>query len=109
LRYLLNEDAADLIEEVETPEANAYYAQVWALMAFLLHERGERYAAVLPTIARDLRDSTLQINALTARAAAPSPAETSYGEAVFRRYVTDDLEPFESEFDAYVRDICWKR
>ncbi len=108
LRQLLDEDAGRLIDEMKSPAANAYYAQVWALMVYLLHNSGLHYAGMLPEIARDLRDNTLRINAQATRAAAPSPAETTFGQAVFRRYVTDDFDRFESEFNDYVRKLCWK-
>ena len=108
LRRLLDEDAAHLVEEVGTPAASAYYAQAWALMAFLLHEGEGRFAAFLPAVAQDLNDNALRIRAQTARAAAPNPAETSFGQAVFRVYVTEDIEVVQRDFEKYVHRLCWE-
>jgi hypothetical protein len=108
VRQLLDEEAGRLIESIESSAANAYYAQAWALTVYLLRDSGPQYADMLPEIARDLQDNTLRVNAQATRAAAPNPAETTFGQAVFRQYVTDDLDRFESDFNDYVHKLCWK-
>jgi len=105
---LLATDAGQIIDTNDTASVNAYYAQIWALMVFIRHAQEGRYASSFDALARGVRDNTLRIKAQAARVTAPRPSETSFGEAVFRAYVTDDLAAFEQTYREFLARLCWK-
>ena len=43
--------------------------------------------------------------ARAAKIRAPQPAQTSYGEAVFRAYITENLAAFDESFEAYLYEL----
>jgi len=79
-----------------------YYAQEWSLVVFLMRDdKGNSYRSGF----RQLLDE-LGTEAMTRKARALMAADTngdmSSGEAVFRAYVSDDLDGFQTEYEAYL-------
>ena len=44
-----------------------------------------------------------------ARIASLEPSAIGVGESVFRAYITDDVDAFETAFDEFAYHLCWKR
>jgi Protein of unknown function (DUF1570) len=109
LRELLSTNAGEVIGGNKLGTTATYYAQAWALLAYLQHGDHDKYKGRFQTLLGDIANGTLRIKAQRARAAAASPSEISYGEAVFIAYITDDLDAFDAELQSYMRRCCWQR
>ncbi|NOT00220.1 MAG: DUF1570 domain-containing protein [Phycisphaerales bacterium] len=107
LRRLLATDAGELLTAGDSSQVRTYYAQTWALIAFIRDHQQRRYRPGFDRLLRALRDGTMRITAQAARVTAPRPADTSYGEAAFRAFITNDLDAFESQFDEYLHRMAW--
>lgn len=83
----------------------AYYGQVWMLMRFLDVGADGRYAAAFAKLRTDIArydlETLVQGAALTAPIA--SGVRPNAGEALFRGYISNDLETVEREYDAFLR------
>ncbi len=108
LREFLATNAGTVIEGNQAEATATYYAQAWALIVYLRHGAGGRYADGFQRMLHDVADGTIRIKANAAKATAPSPSGTSYGEAVFRAYITTDLEEFDNDLQEFIRLLCWK-
>ena len=83
----------------------AYYAQAWALVTFLQHGAEGKYAAGFRQMLDGIVSGELPTLAQAAKIRAESPSTTSFGEAVFRAYITEDLAGFEAEFQPYLEEL----
>ena len=91
---------------VQTGQAvRGYYAQVWSLMLFLRESPGGAYAGRLADLLADAGTVRLETSGRAYRAATPSAGEISDGEAIFRYYVTDDLDAFEEAYKTFARSL----
>ncbi len=102
LRKLLASDAGDVIDSGARSIAT-YYAQVWALVLFLRDGSDGRYA---PGLKRLLDAAARGELAAHARAAQiwSDRGTPSYGEDVFRAFISDDLDAVNREYVAFMRD-----
>lgn len=102
LGELLETDAGRIIEGSDKSVA-AYYAQVWALMLFLREGADGRYAAGFQRLLGELGNADLPQYARAAHIW--SDRETfNFGEALFRNFISDDLETAEREYLAFIRE-----
>lgn len=108
LEDLLSTNAGKVIEGNRITDTAAYYAQTWALVVYLRHAADGRYAESFDAMLQDIANGTIRIKAQQAKALAPIPSQTSYGEAVFRAYITTDLDGFKQGFQQFVHQLCWK-
>ncbi|HEY3244264.1 MAG TPA: hypothetical protein VGM03_13035, partial [Phycisphaerae bacterium] len=53
----------------------------------------------------DLVSGQINVRASAARLGTAHPADVSAGEAVFRAYITDDLEGFDRGWQTYVKKL----
>ncbi len=81
----------------------AYYGQVWALMLFLQDGEGGKYRAKFRRLLDDLPTQDLERQARAAHIWSDS-REFSYGESLFRSYISDDLGTIENEYLAFMRE-----
>lgn len=83
---------------------STYYAQLWALLAFIQDDPKSEYALGLKRLLSVIADEDLETYA---QAAFVSSGRTEYdfGEQVFRSFICDDLERFEAEYEAFMREI----
>lgn len=99
LRELLATHAGRVIQR-STRAVGTYYAQLWALTNFLREGQDAKYAAGFARLLANL-------NALgpggVQDASNNGPPAASIGEAVFRAFITDNLEQFESEYRSFMR------
>lgn len=65
-----------------------YYAQLWALLVFLMEGRDGQYADKLRELSESLSDPQIVATSLSPDA----------GQSLFRRYISDDLRSFEAEY-----------
>lgn len=91
LRQLLGTHAGRIVGETGRTVAT-YYAQVWGLVLFLMEAEGGKYAAAFERLCAELASPKVE--------ASPELAGNP-GEAIFRSYITDDLDGFERELNRY--------
>lgn len=106
LRAMLATDAGAVIVEGRSVKTRTYYAQAWALVCYLRHGALGQYAAGFNRLLRDLSTGDVPVMAQAAKIRAPSPSSTSFGEAVFRAYITEDLDEFERGFERYLYELA---
>ncbi len=99
LRELLATHAGRVIRR-STRAVGTYYAQLWALANFLREGQDGKYAAGFTRLLANL--NTLGPGGVR-DASNHDPPAASIGEAVFREFITDDLEQFESEYRSFMR------
>ncbi|MBN2563535.1 MAG: DUF1570 domain-containing protein [Phycisphaerae bacterium] len=83
----------------------SYYAQVWSLTLFLIRPDEDNlyrdgFTQLLQEVGTDSMDRRAR-----AFLATDTDGKMSYGEAVFRAYVTDDLDRFQREYEAYLHKL----
>ncbi len=101
LRDLLATHAGVEIQK-HSRHVRSYYAQEWSLVLFLMRPSGDNpYRDGFLSLLRDLGTDTMDRRA-RGFLAADTDGEMSYGEAVFRAYVTDELDRFEEEYKTYL-------
>ena len=101
LRKLLQTHAGEVIEGSSRSVAT-YYAQLWALMLFLRDGEKGKYAAdfqhLLAALGRPELDQQVRAGHIWSERDTFSP-----GEALFRAYISEDLDTVEREYDAFMR------
>ena len=102
LRELVRTDAGKVILNHQSRDTQIYYAQAWALVTFLKHGAGGKYAGRLRELLDDAARGELNKRAGAARLVSDDPAGTSYGEAVFYAYFGEDIEAIEAEYRDYL-------
>ena len=105
LKEMLDTDAGRIIVQSQSTKTRAYYAQAWALVCLLRHGMNGKYSAGFKQMCADVGARVMHTRARAAQIAAPQPSQTSFGESVFRAYITTDLESFEKEYRQYLRQL----
>lgn len=108
LRELLRINAGHVIGG-PTSKIGTYYGQLLALMLFLKDgardsEGKPRYAAGFERLLESVGARDLEAYAQAAFVSSDRP-EYRFGEALFRSFITDDLEGFETEFNEFCRSL----
>jgi len=104
LKDILATHAGIEIQKQTSRVAN-YYAQVWSMILFLLQPASMNpYHDGFRRLLNDLGTDTMVRNT-KAYLAADTDGNMSEGEAVFRSYVTDDLEKFQADYEAFLRKL----
>ena len=104
---LLAKHPGEVIIQSRSVVTRAYYAQAWALVAYLRHGARGRYAERFETLMADYARGVMATRAGAAQATAPDPAKVSFGEAVFRAYITDDLPAFEEDLYEFMERLAF--
>lgn len=78
-----------------------YYAQVWSMLLFIREGAEGRYADGLKQMLADAAEGRLELAVSGYRAARPEADDSSPGEIIFRHYITEDLDRFMSEYEAF--------
>lgn len=101
LEAILATDAGQEIHK-QSRDVLSYYAQSWSIVVFLLRDdRDNQYRAGFRELLNELGSESMERRA-RAYMAADTGGQMSHGEAIFRAYVTDDLEAFAAHYDAYL-------
>jgi len=102
LRKLLETNAGEVIDG-SNASVNTYYAQVWALVLFLQDGARGKYAAGYNRMLSKLGEVDIEQYARAAHIWSDR-ATFNFGEALFRNFITDDLDTAESEYFAFMRE-----
>jgi hypothetical protein len=88
-----------------TRQVSGYYAQEWSLVLFLMRPAKENpWHDGFRRLLTELGSETMQRRA-RAFMAADTEGTLSIGEAIFRAYVTDDIELFEASYIEYLHAL----
>jgi hypothetical protein len=93
--------------EIQKPTTRVahYYAQAWSLVLYLLQPpRVNPYHDGFRRLLQELGTDAM-VRSARAYLAADTDGTMSEGEAVFRAYVTDDLEKFQQDYEAFLRKL----
>lgn len=102
LSELLDTNAGNVVHR-SSRTVGTYYAQLWALMLFMEEGAGGKYAAGYRKMLASLSAPDLEQYARASFIWSPS-TRYSFGEALFRAFVADDVEQFEAEFHDFLRN-----
>jgi hypothetical protein len=86
----------------KTKPARTYYAQVWSLVLMLREGFDGRYAEAFDNLLADVASNRLHLAVEGYRVATPEAKNLSYGELVFRYYITEDLDGFMDAYREFV-------
>ena len=101
LRTLLETHAGKIVQG-SSEQVATYYAQVWALILFLQEGEEGKYAAPFQRLLEQVGTGDLEQHARAAHIW--SDRETfNFGEALFRSFISDDLDTVEQEYQAFLR------
>lgn len=106
IREMLQTHAGNIIE-LGGQRVGTYYAMAWALVVYLRHGEDGKHADGFAKLLADAGTPRLRASAKDFRKThqdLDDPA--SFGESVFRDYVTDDLDAFEQDFHAFLNKLA---
>jgi hypothetical protein len=104
LRDILGTHAGIEIQKQSTHVAT-YYSQVWSLVLYLLQPpRTNPYHDGFQKLLAELGSDAMMRNA-RAYLATDTDGKMSEGEAVFRSYITEDLDKFQADYEAFLRKL----
>ncbi|UCC29688.1 MAG: DUF1570 domain-containing protein [Phycisphaerales bacterium] len=104
LREIIDTNAGRIIMQHHSGITQLYYAQAWALVTFLRHGAGGRFAAAFDRMLDDIADGTLSVRVSAAGLGAAGGSDLTFGEAVFRAYFDQRPEELsEQYYDHLVR------
>ena len=104
LKDILNTNAGLEVQKKSTHVRN-YYSQEWALVLFLMRPaKHNPYSAGFHQLLAEVGTENMTRRA-RAIMAADTEGNMGFGEAVFRAYITDDLEGFQGAYESYIQDL----
>lgn len=104
LKALLATHAGE-VSKLSQAKVGTYYSQVWALMRFLREGEDGTYAQPLRTLLDELGTRDMKTRVSGYLAVTAGSRDMGFGEAVFRVYITEELDRFEQAFTAYVNTL----
>lgn len=102
LRRLLRTHPGNEIDHT-TEKVLTYYAQLWALVLFLEEGADGKYAEGYRRMLDQLDDADVEQYARAAHIWSER-GEFNYGEALFRSFISEDLDTVEAEYRAFLRE-----
>lgn len=102
LEDLLETNAGRIVGKTSRTVAT-YYAQVWSLVVFLMEGANGKYADGFNDMCAALGTNNLRSDLRTRLQAAGQAGSMNAGEALFRAFITNDLETFEAEWLEYLK------
>ncbi len=106
LREIVDTDAGRVITHYHGGIAQGYYAQAWALITFLRHGAGGRYAEGFKRMLDDLADGTFHIRAGAARITDREDVGAGFGQAAFRAYFGRTPDDLAIEYNDHLLQIA---
>ena len=106
LRELLRTHAGEVVRGT-SPGVYAYYSQAWALIVYLRHGEKGKYAREFESLLQDLGTERMRVGvgAYVAATRTEDGSPMSFGEAVFRKYISEDLDTFERQYKKYLYEV----
>lgn len=102
LAQLIETHAGRILNET-TSRVGTYYAQLWALLLFLREGEGGKYAAGFQRLLESVGNYDLEQFARVAHIWSEG-RRYNYGEHLFRCFITEELDTFEQEYLAFLRE-----
>lgn len=104
LKEILGTNAGAAVHRT-TGHVRNYYAQEWSLVLFLLSDDAPpEYREGFKKLLDDLGSVTMEERA-TSRLNALGDGSVSSGEAVFRIYISEDLDQFDADYRAFLKKL----
>ncbi len=101
LREILSTNAGIAVQQSSTHVQN-YYAQEWSLVVFLMRDSQDNlYRDAFRQLLNELGTEEMD-RKVRAYLAADTDARMSTGEAVFRAYLTEDIDGLEAQYHAFL-------
>ena len=94
--------AATMVAKLSSAKVSAYYSQLWALMQFLEDGAKGEYRRAYHALLGEVGTDQLRTRGNAYLAASSSDRQMSFGEAVFRQYITEDVDEFERKFNEFM-------
>jgi len=104
IKELLSTHAGE-VSKSNQPKVLTYYAQLWSLIRYLEDPRSGVYHTNFKKMLKELGTRQMVVKARGFMTTVPASENVSFGEAVFRQYITNDLSRFEEEFYAYTSQL----
>ncbi|HPF39532.1 MAG TPA: DUF1570 domain-containing protein [Phycisphaerae bacterium] len=102
LKEILGTNAGAAVHRT-TGHVRNYYAQEWSLVLFLLSDDApSNYREGFEKLLNDLGTVTMEQRATSRLNALADGGTISSGEAVFRVYITEDLDQFDADYRAFL-------
>ena len=89
-----------------TKPTATYYAQAWSLVLFLRQGPNKAWSEGSRRMLSDAGTEAMSAAVKAYRVATPDAADLSFGELVFRYYITEDYDAFMHEYTAFARDLA---
>lgn len=105
LPVILKAHAGNMIQLADQ-RVRTYYAQVWSMTVFLRHGgRSSPYPKRFEVLLKELGSETYRKRA-KAQMATGGEGRMSFGEAIFRSYITEDLGGFMAAYRKFARQLA---
>jgi len=88
-----------------TKPTATYYAQAWSLLLYLRQGANEAWREGFRRMLGEAGTDAMQAAAKAYRVATPDAADLSFGEIVFRYYITEDYDAFMADYTQFARDL----
>lgn len=100
---------AGKITKHPSAKVGTYYSQLWALIQFLRNGQSGKYAQRFETMLAEMGTRKMTMRARAYLAASGTAQTISFGQAVFRQYITEETAQFEQEFTSYIQQLVGLR
>ncbi len=103
---MLGTNAGKVIQS-SSDKVETYYAQAWSMVTFLMQGPRGKYAPGFQRLRTELgtEEQRLTVNAYIAAHPKSDGQALGAGEALFRSYITEDLEGFNADYGLWLRKL----
>ncbi|MFH1109845.1 MAG: DUF1570 domain-containing protein [Planctomycetota bacterium] len=105
LRRIVDTDAGEVISQEHSGVTQVYYAQAWALVTFLRHGGGGKYAKDFDRLLSDIADGTFPVRLSAAKLSAGDRGDVTVGSAVFEAYFGHKAEDLADEYHDHLMRV----
>ena len=99
-------DPGEVITRTHSARTHLYYAQVWALVTFLMHDAGSDYARGFSEMLHDVATGAFSTRVSAARVIAANPSNVSGGAAAMHAYFGHGPEDLAQRYASYLVRLC---
>ncbi len=105
LRRIVDTDAGEVISQEHSGVTQVYYAQAWALVTFLRHGSGGKYAEDFDRLLSDIADGTFPVKLSAAKLTVPDRNSTTAGTAAFEGYFGATPAALAEEYETHLMKV----
>jgi hypothetical protein len=106
LGRIVDTDAGEIISQEHSGVTQVYYAQAWALVTFLRHGGGGRYATDFDRLLSDIADGTFPVRLSAAKLTGQDHGATTAGGATFEAYFGATPEALANEYETHLLQVA---